>query len=316
MRVNVKGYRPCDKTSWDDFIAHSKNGVFLFFRDYMEYHADRFTDASLLFLDENEKLIAVMPASVKEGVLSSHAGLTFGGIVSDAAMKMPLMLDVFAALNEHLLTQSLTKLIYKAVPHIYHRLPAEEDLYALFRHQARLTRRDVSSVVAMSNKLAFSKGRRYAIKQSRKFGVGVGRSYGFEAFMAIEKYVLGTKYDVAPVHTAQEIQLLAARFPENIKLFAAHKEMRMLAGVIVYESETVAHAQYIAADDEGKNVGALDSILDFLINDYYAAKSYFDFGISTEQAGQYLNAGLIENKQSFGGRAVVYDFYEMNIGGN
>jgi hypothetical protein len=109
--------------------------------------------------------------------------------------------------------------------------------------------------------------------------------------------------------------MLAGRCPENIKLFAAYKSGEMLAGVIIYESPLVAHAQYIAATEAGKRSGALDLILGHLINDYYSRKKYFDFGISTEDAGRHLNAGLIENKQGFGGRAVVHDFYLMSIGG-
>jgi len=88
----------------------------------------------------------------------------------------------------------------------------------------------------------------------------------------------------------------------------------MLAGVIVYESENVAHAQYISSKDEGKEIGANDIIFDYLLNDYYTNKRYFDFGISTEKNGWYLNPGLALNKETFGGRGIVYDWYEVNLG--
>ncbi len=87
----------------------------------------------------------------------------------------------------------------------------------------------------------------------------------------------------------------------------------MIAGVIIFESDQVAHAQYIGVADDGRKCGALDLIMNYLINDYYATKRYFDFGISTEDNGRYLNAGLVENKQSYGARAVVHDFYELDL---
>jgi len=205
------------------------------------------------------------------------------------------------------------KVIYKAMPHIYHRLPAEEDLYVLFRNGARIFRRDVSSSILLKERLPFSKGRKWAIKQGQKNGLEIRKSDDFRSFMAIEEQVLGEKHDLRPVHTAEEIQMLAERFPDNIKLFSAYAGSSMLGGVVVYESDTVAHAQYIAANDEGKQKGALDFILDYLINVYYQNKNYFDFGISTEDEGRYLNPGLIENKQSFGARAIVHDFYEINL---
>lgn len=311
----VSRYTPERKSTWDDFIGRSKNGVFLFRRDYMEYHAERFNDFSLMFTDEGQRLVALMPASLEGRVLYSHAGLTFGGVVSGEEMKVPLMLELFAALKEFLRAHDIERVIYKAVPHIYHRLPAEEDLYALFRHGARLFRRDVSTAIRLTAKLPFTKGRKYSVKLARRHGLEVRRSDDFRTFMEIESRVLGTKYNVRPVHTAAELELLAGRFPENIKLFASHRGDEMLAGVVIYEGERVAHAQYISSSDEGKRTGALDLILDYLINDYYTSKPYFDFGISTEEAGRHLNVGLVENKQSFGGRAIVHDFYEMETEG-
>ena len=29
---------------WNDFVGQSKNATFLFYRGYMDYHADRFAD--------------------------------------------------------------------------------------------------------------------------------------------------------------------------------------------------------------------------------------------------------------------------------
>jgi Acetyltransferase (GNAT) domain len=266
--VKVVRYSGAHRNSWDDFVGNSKNGSFLFQRDYVEYHEDRFPDNSLMFYDEREQLIALLPATVSDGVLSSHAGLTFGGVVSDSKMRVGLMLDVFTALISDLRTHQIFRLIYKAVPHIYHRLPAEEDLYALFRNGARLIRRDVSTTIDMNVRLPFSEIRKRAIKRGQKHGLRVKRSFDFEAFMTIAAQVLETKYDARPVHSVAEIEMLAGRFPENIKLFAAHRDKEMLAGVIIYESSQVAHTQYIGATDEGKRTGALDSIISYCLDDY------------------------------------------------
>lgn len=313
MGIVVAPYEPGRKREWDEFVGGAKNGVFLFRRDYMDYHADRFPDASLIFSDDDGRAVALLPATRRGDALVSHAGLTFGGIIAGEGMKIGPMLELFAAMVGRLRAEGVRRLVYKAVPHIYHRVPAEEDLYALFRHGARLFRRDLSSAIDARRRLPFSKGRRYAAKLARKAGVEVRESGDFETFMAIEERVLGEKYSTRPVHTAAELQMLAGRFPDNIKLFAAHRGAEMLAGVVVYASECVAHAQYIAAGEEGKRAGALDLVLEHLINEEYAGRRYFDFGISTEEGGRYLNAGLAENKQGFGARAVVYDFYEMEI---
>ena len=89
----------------------------------------------------------------------------------------------------------------------------------------------------------------------------------------------------------------------------------MLGGIVMYVDDVVAHAQYISATLEGKRTGAQDAILNYLINDVYREKRYFDFGISTEDEGRYLNPGLQQNKESYGARAVTYDFYKLHIPG-
>ena len=60
-------------------------------------------------------------------------------------------------------------------------------------------------------------------------------------------------------------------------------------------------------------LGALDRIVDVLLNDVCVSVPYFDFGISTENSGRYLNVGLIDNKESYGARAIAYDWYELDL---
>ncbi len=311
--MRVVNYQPEHKNAWDDFVGRAKNGVFLFQRDYMDYHADRFPDGSLMFYDDRDQLTALLPATASDQVLTSHAGLTFGGVITDINMKIGTMLEVFDTLVAHLRAHQIVGLLYKAVPHIYHQVPAEEDLYALFRHHARIVRRDVSATLDMRRRPSFSKGRKWSLKQAEKAGLEVARSFDFMAFMSIEEKLLAEKYGARPVHSVTEIEMLAQRFPDNIKLFAAHGGGELLGGVVVYESAQVAHVQYIGTTEEGRKTGALDLIIDHLINDYYSAKPYFDFGISTEDGGRTLNTGLVENKQSYGARTVVYDFYQVDF---
>lgn len=310
--IRVLRYDENYRAQWDEFITKSKNGLFLFYRSYMEYHADRFTDHSLLFFDDH-KMIAVMPANSSNNTLCSHGGLTFGGIISDQQMKTPLMLEVFSGMREQLLAGGFKELIYKAIPHIYHTVPAEEDLYGLFIHNAVLVRREISSTADMQQKVAYSKGRKGMLKKSQNAGLEVRQSQDFKTFMAIEEANLRQKYGVEPTHKADEMEMLAGRFPENIKLFAAYRSDSMLTGIVIYESTNVAHAQYIAATELGKEVGALDLIIDFLMSEHYLNKKYFDFGISTEKEGRYLNEGLIQNKEGFGARATVYDSYKIDL---
>jgi len=310
--IEIEVYCSIRKEEWNGFVEGSKNGVFLFNRDYMEYHSDRFIDHSLMFY-HNSRLVALMPANLNNDVLYSHGGLTFGGVVSDVSMKTPLMLNVFQALIAHCKGLGVKEVVYKAAPYIYQSVPAGEDLYALFVYNAKLMARSVSSCIYLPRTQKFSSNREDNIRKAKKNGLTVLKSTDFETFMQIEEDTLIEHHGVKPVHTPQELKMLAARFPENIKLFASYKNDVMLAGVVIYESRNVAHMQYAANSKEGRRLGAQDIIEDYLIHDYYRDKPYFDFGISTEKFRQVLNLGLIKRKENFGASAVTYDLYQIVI---
>ena len=300
------------KEQWDAFVDVSKNGTFMLKRDYMDYHSDRFVDYSLMFFND-EKLVALLPASLHEQKLLSHGGLTYGGIIVDKKMTVQLMLSLFEALMEFMRHNNISKLIYKRVPAIYYAYPSDEDLYALFRNNAELVRRDIASTIYLSDRIRFSERRRRGVKNAVKNGVVVRESNNYDNYISILSDILSKYHNAKPVHTADEIKLLANRFPENIKLFAAYKDDVMIAGIIAYVTSTVVHAQYIANSDEGRQCGALDAVVDFMISSYSDTKQYLDFGISTEKEGRFLNEGLVQQKQEFGGRAIAYDFYELKV---
>lgn len=309
--IEIKRYTG-EKELWDNFIKNSKNGVFFFLRDYMEYHSDRFEDYSLIFLKNNEP-VALMPANIDGDTVFSHAGLTFGGIITNQKMNINLMLQIFDSLKEYLKEKGFKKLFYKSTPHIYHSYPSDEDLYALFVNNAALIRRDVSSTIRMDNRIPFSKNMKRNKKKAEKKGLKLKRSYDFNTFMGLKEEQLLKKYGIMPTHTAEEMEYLASKFPENIKLFAVEHDGEMVDGLLIYESENVVHAQYQGATEKGMELYASSFIYDKIINHYCGGKKYFDFGISTENNGSYLNKGLIDFKERFGARSIVYDSYELKL---
>lgn len=308
--VEVVKYSQEFKAAWDAFVESSKNGTFLLYRDYMEYHANRFTDHSLLFYRKG-RLVALLPANEVGQEVHSHGGLTYGGIISDNRMKVHVMLEVFEAMMLHFRWKSFERMLYKTIPHIYHQVPAEEDLFALFRNNARFYRRDASSVIEMAQPVGYNRQRRWEVKKAKRAQLQVQESQDYSQFMQVEQELLQEKYDKQPVHTAEEMELLSSRFPENIRLFEACHNGVMVAGIILYETATVAHCQYMSATARGRALGAMDVLVDHLLTEAYPHKKYFDFGISTDEQGQYLNQGLARNKESYGARTVVHDFYEL-----
>lgn len=312
--IQVHKYSESDFDSWNAFVASAKKTHFMFNRNFMDYHKDRFTDSSLM-IRKGGDLIALLPANISDDVLYSHQGLSFGGIICNKQMSTPLMLEVFESIIGWSKTAGVSKIIYKQVPDFYSEVPSSEDTYALFRSNANLIRIDVTSLINMRDRIEFSSRRKRGLKNAAKHEVTVSQNSEIEGFYKELSEVLLARHNAKPVHTLEEMKLLMSRFPENIKLFTAHigAEKEVLAGVWVFEGDNWAHAQYIVSSQKGRDCNALDMIFDRLINSVYSTKHWFDFGISTESQGKVLNYGLVTQKEEFGARAAVHEFWEILI---
>ena len=310
--ITIKPYLSENKAIWNEFIKNSKNGIFMFNRNFMEYHSDRFIDNSLMFFD-NDNLIAVLPMNIRDKVLYSHQGLTYGGFITDEKMKQHKMLECFEALKQYMQANNIEKLIYKTIPHIYHKTPAEEDLYALFKNDAKLLKLEPSTTIYLKNPCKMPKGRKAQISRAKREGVEIQESKDFKTFIDLENKILAEYHDTKAVHTAEELVFLLSKFPEQIKLYIASLNNEMIAGTLIFEYENVVHTQYMASNKISREIGGLDLLIKTLIDKYQNTKTYFDFGISTENNGQFLNEGLISQKEGFGGRTIAYDIYELEV---
>lgn len=311
--MEIRRYRRENKELWNSFVSKARNATFLFDRNYMDYHDDRFDDNSFMFYHKG-KLKAVLPANVAGDTLYSHQGLTYGGLLLDKKATVEDVLECFDSLNSWLRKNGISKVVYKALPWIYQQYPSEEDLYALtWKCKAQLISRNIASTIIIDNKLKFAESRKSGIRKALSLNIEVGESNDVDGFWHVLEDNLGNRYNAKPVHTASEMKLLMSRFPNNIKLYVAKMNGEIVGGTLIYVTPQVVHTQYISASVEGKKHGALDLLFDFIINKVYANCRYFDFGKSTEQGGAYLNESLIFQKEGFGGRGVCYDWYQWEL---
>ena len=310
--ITIKKYTKEDRFLWNNFIDTSKNGIFMFKRDFMEYHSDRFIDNSLMFYDE-DKLIALLPASLHEKQLRSHGGLTYGGFITNESMKQHKMLDCFTALKQYMQEQNIEKLVYKVIPHIYHKQPAEEDLYALFKNNAKILKIEPSTTLFLKNPLALPKGRKAQVSRARREGVIIEESLDFDTFIDLENEILSKYHNTKAVHNAEELKFLKSQFEKEIQLWVAKYQGKIIAATLLFVYDNVVHTQYMAANEKAREIGGLDYLIKTLTEKFKDSKNYFDFGISTEQNGEVFNEGLCAQKEGFGARTIVYQTWEIEI---
>jgi hypothetical protein len=298
---------------WNNFVSKSKNATFLFYRDFIEYHNDRFHDFSLLVF-KDEVLIAILPANKNKNSVYSHQGLTYGGLILRDEIAFKDVLLVYKELLKVLHNKAISQIYIKLLPKIYHTLPSDEMDYLLFKTKAKLTRRDITSVIDAKYKLSIqSSNRKRGLKKAKSHNLEIREVNNFEDFWnEILIPNLKKRHQTHPVHSLEEITYLKSKFPNNIRQFNVFKGGEVVAGATMFDTKHVAHVQYISANDDKQKLGSLDVLFHHLINDAFKTKKYFDFGISNINQGKQINEGLLSWKESFGARAIVHEFYKVD----
>lgn len=330
--MQIRRYSPADKSQWDAFVNASRNGTFLFRRDFMDYHADRFTDHSLIFTDE-KGWVALLPAN--EGPKAeepdgkreffSHQGLTYGGFVLAPRVGTGTLMALFDMTREYLHAAGFHLWHYKQVPFIYHRQPAEDDEYALWRIGARLDVCNIATAIDLRSPLQAPMEERRGRGQRRAARLGyrvrpLSHPDELSVYWPLIEENLRACHATRPVHSCQEMQLLMRRFPENIKVWVAdapQEAARREAGILLlFQTDTVAHSQYPHASEEGKKDGVMDLLFLHVLEEMKKERPslrYFDFGISNEQGGRFLNEGLQSQKEGFGAHGVAYRQWSIPV---
>lgn len=277
----------------------------------MEYHSDRFEDYSLLVL-KKEKVVALLPANISSKTVFSHQGLTYGGVVFHKKTKLKEAALIFSSILQFLNEAGIEKLHLKMLPKIYNLLPSDEMDYLLFTTSAKIVRTDVLSVIDNQNPLKIAANRLEGLKKAEKNKLRIVEENEFKVFwenILIPNLTL--RHQAKPLHSLNEIVKLAENFPKNIIQFNVYKENEIVGGATIFETETVAHVQYISANEDKQQLGTLDFLFEFLITKRFNEKRFFDFGTSNENQGRNVNEGLLYWKECFGARSIALPFYEV-----
>ena len=308
---SVQKYHENDYEKWNAFIAQAKNATFLFHRDFMEYHKDRFEDYSLIVLND-EKWVAVLPANVVDNQVFSHQGLTFGGLVCLEDVKVELIETVFESILAFFKENKMNNFILRPILDFYQSRVSNELNYFLFQNKASLMKRSMNLVIDYSKPLRISKSKLKHYRRVSKLGISIEEAVDCNLFwnqILIPR--LEEKYQTKPVHSLEEINQLKTSFPENIKQFNAYYEGEIVAGITLFISKKVVKSQYGATSLKGESVRVLDFLFIKLINEYSSEYSFFDMGIVYD--GDFYNKGLLKQKEELGCSVYLQDVFKIEL---
>lgn len=308
--IKVRKYTAEDKFAWDTFVKEAKNATFLFQRDFMDYHKDRFEDFSILCF-KKDVLFAVLPANKKINEVFSHQGLSYGGLLVKQDLSSENYIIIMKYVLQFLNEQQIISLQIKRIPRIYYNAFSEEENLCLQLLKAERLRVDSYYVIDNKKEYKPNRNRRRALKVAVKKGLSVKENRGLDFFWEeILIKNLQDRFQVKPVHNISEIKALQKKLPKAIRFYGAYNDNELKAGVLMFLTKQVAHFQYSSGSEDRSDDGALDFLFDFIIKKY-SDREYVSFGSSSQNRGLQINAGLAYWKESFGARMHTQDHYKI-----
>ena len=312
QNFTIKKYTSADQPLWDHFVSNAKNSTFLFYRDFMEYHSDRFKDYSLMIL-KGEELFALLPANRLKNELFSHQGLSYGGFLLNAKAQFQDIVNAFQVLLWFIDSEGITSLHIKSLPLIYHKNLNQEISFLLSALKAEVEKNESYYVIENLERYKPNRNRKRAIKLAKEQEVQIKKEGDLVYFW---KHILTNnllnKFGVNPVHSVEEIQYLKSRFPNQIQFFSAEKDGSIHAGVVMFISDQVAHFQYSSGDDMRSENGALDILFHYII-ERFKHKKYISFGSSSTDRTYKIDKGLAYWKESFGAKLISQKSYKIEV---
>lgn len=311
---SVRPYQESDYELWNTFVSAAKNATFLFHRDFMEYHKERFDDFSLLVFDK-VKLVAVLPANRVDNKVYSHQGLTYGGLVYASKLKIEKIETILDLLFDFFKGKRIEHFYLYPIPSFYLGQGNAAIDFFLMKKGAQLYRKEMNMVAHLPQEIPISKSKLKHFRRTEVLGLRVVEETNFQPFW--EKILeprLAEKYDAKPVHSLAEIQLLHERFPKNIKQFSAYLEDKIVAGITIFEFENGVKSQYGATSKKGEKYRALDFLFISLLDIFQKkGKLFFDMGIVNDSGEKGFHSGLLQQKEELGCTVWSQDFYKITL---
>lgn len=304
---------------WDWFVMNdSVNGTFLQTRRFLNYHpSGRFTDSSLIVLDNRDNIVAVCPAGIQyEGenkIFFSHKGSTYGGIIiARKVYSAEKVIEIVEQIEKFLVENGFKKIVYKITPEIFCTESSALLEYVLYYENYEEEKElnlqieyDSYKEEIISN---LSQGKRTHVHNCQRAGLMLKKLVDddeiknfYEALcLSLEKYSL------KPVHTMNELLVLKNEvLKEECEFFGLYQSKKFIAGSMMFyfNNVNVAHAQYLCALPDYNKLSPV-TYMYYCMAEEMKKKGFkrLSWGISSEHGGKVLNMGLTGNKESYGSK--------------
>ncbi len=313
MNIQVLKYHPSQKSQWDQMVENSVNGTFIHKRDYMEYHADRFADHSLMIY-QGHKLIGILPAHAEHNILISHNGLTYGGWIWKENFTPDESEEIWRHVLQYLNNKGFEKLLMKEIPLFYYKFLTEKNRM-VYDHFGEIKKKTIFWFIDTRKPIEklLNRNRRRSLAQAQGKKIKIEPSGAWDVFWSILEKNLKVRHQAKPVHSLQEMKYLVSKFPRHIQLYLGYLDEEPVVGSVIYKKKKVWHFQYLSVlPGLSENRFMVDYLVWELIRKAY--NNDYDFiGLGAAESKGQPDQNLVYWKYSFGAEPMAQFLWEFNV---
>lgn len=316
--ITIHPYTHDKSDEFDSFVARSNNGTIFHTQRFLSYHPTGKFDFHALMFYENTKLLAVLPAALREGGISleSPIGSSYGGIVL-AAMPYKKHEQIVDALLEYCAQQGFQKIFLTPAPFFYQKEQMQNIDYALALRGFDFDRHYISHIIEHGqndNVLShFNATARNYVRQFKKnqdltieFTTHTDAYYEVYPILVENK----AKHNAHPTHSLDEMVKLQALFPQSMQLVIARLNGKAIAASWIMDCNAqVTLCFYNMMLYEFEQFHPMYGIMNAIV-EYSRGRgaSFVDIGVSqdTKHANPMTPSyPLIDFKEKFGAKGML-----------
>ena len=319
--ITINKYEKKQLDEWDQFINASNNGTMFQKQRFINYHIDRkFVDNSLI-IKNNNNIVAVLPAAIKNNILYSHPGSSYGGLVLAKKTEFSVINDIIQELDNYCKNKKLKSIFLINSPSIYHKEVDDSLDYLLQWNHFRKKEIYISHAVNINETVSVldllkKRKRRYLNNDDGLNALEFKESNEFDLFYDI-LLKSKEKFKTKPTHSLEELYQLKKIFPEQIKLLLTMKKDSVVGGSLMFfANKKISLIFYNTILEELRN-SQISMLQLYKCMEISKQLGYqmVDFGVShTPEANDPMapKLSLIHFKEQFNARGVLRVAYQKD----
>ncbi len=309
------------KLKWDEFVINSNNGTMFHLQKFFDYHTPgKFKFDHLIFL-RNNKIAALLPGKLTNGIYESPIGASYGSIVT-GDIKFAEAMEIVTALLEYGRKNNIKEFELTPAPMIYEKYQNQNLEFAMRWLGFSYKLHYISSAIKLGRDddylLRFTPTTRRNVRKTfriKELRVEINERYDEFYPILVENKA---KHDAKPTHSYEDLLRLKELMPDNLKLFMIYLGSKPIGGSLMFfANKSVALCFYNMMLYEYAEYKPMHRIMYDVVN--YATEngySYVDIGVSQDTKAENPmtpSMSLIEFKEQFDAKTIMRNTFHIRL---